>query len=52
MRENADSRAALLIVGGHLLQAVARGDTVAAEGHAEVYRAILKSTEWKTKAGE
>lgn len=47
-----DNRAAMQIIGGHLLQAAARGDTAAAEGHMKVYRAILKAAEQKAKAGE
>ena len=43
MKGNVDSRAALQTIASHLLQAVARGDAAAAEGHTEVYRAILKA---------
>lgn len=44
--------AALLITGGHLLQAAARGDTAAVKGHLLVYQAILKATEQTARAGE
>lgn len=43
---------ALRIVSGHLIQAAARGDTAAAEGHMKVYQAILKAAEQKARAGE
>lgn len=47
-----DNRAAMQIIGGHLLQAVARGDTAAVYGHLLVYQAILKAAEQAARAGE
>lgn len=49
MKGSTDNRAALRIVAGHLLQAAARGNTTAAEGHLKVYRAIVRSTQGQGK---
>lgn len=49
MKRNTDNRAALLIVVGHLLQAVARVDAAAAEGHMKVYQAIVKAAQGQRK---
>ena len=51
MKETANN-AALLIVGERLLQAAARGDTTAVEGHALVYQAIVKAAERTNRTGE
>lgn len=46
-----DNRAAMQIIGGHLLQAAARGDTAAVKGHLLVYQAITKAAERKNRDG-
>ena len=50
MKGNTDN-AALRIIGGHLLQAAARGDTAAVKGHLLVYQAITKAAERKNRDG-
>lgn len=43
MKNDAGNCAALRIIGNHLLQAAAHGDSAAVEGHALVYQAIVKA---------
>ena len=52
MKGNPDNRAALRIIGSHLLQAAACGDADAVQGHLLVYQAVLKAAQLKNRAGE
>lgn len=52
MKGNPDNRAALRIIGSHLLQAAACGDTDAVQGHLLVYQAVLKAVNRQRKEAQ
>ena len=51
MKSNADSRAALRIIGNFVLHAAARGDTAGMLEHLAVYFAVVKASKEQTAEG-
>ena len=52
MKSNADSRAALRIIGNFVLHAAARGDTAGMLEHLAVYLAAAKAPKEQTAKGQ
>ena len=52
MKNSADSRAALRIIGNFVLQAAAQGDTAGMLEHLTVYLAAVKASKRQTAKGQ